>query len=77
MSVAPPLETCEKCKKNFISLTNLQRHKGKHRFGTKAKPPAASREQLAACWSALSVKKRAEVLDLAVAGRCSLNSPDP
>ena len=32
---AHPLESCDKCKKKFVSLTNLQRHKGTHaRKGT-------------------------------------------
>ena len=70
--VAPPLETCDKCKRTFISLTNLQRHKGIHRFGAKAKPPAATRDQIAACWVTLSVEKRAEVLDLAVGGEAGV-----
>ena len=39
---------------------------------TKAKPPAATREQLVSCWSALSVDKRAEVLDLAVGGEAGV-----
>ena len=63
--------SCEKCKASFLSFVNLQRHRAAHRAtgaGRRARLSPATREQLAACWDALDLDRRAKSLDFAKPG---------
>ena len=63
--------SCEKCKASFLSFVNLQRHRAAHRAtgaGRRTRLSPATREQLAACWDALDLDRRAKSLDFAKPG---------